>query len=341
MQDFWPSSGFKTLQRNDRGWLRATPDYWRHWLARAELAPLPESGPRERALHARLLEQPLIAVDEATLEGLEDADTADNFRHFLRFRDRVADAVTLERFYLELFRRNAAGRAIDLPPAFIDGVCEAIVRGLLDGCDDPWTVRAAELFFRRQRVAHENGQWLAADAESIQVFAETGGFGSLGRLLAQQGTALRTLNLDVLTHESAALYWLSADRHAWLLDLAPGRPGLAALSSLMSAWVRHFLGIGVAIEPLAGVEDAHWRWHTGLDSESSAILNDLYAGHELADERRARLVSLFKLVFDDADAMRGDVRGVPVYLGLAVTEDRQLRMKPQNLLLNLPLAHAH
>jgi hypothetical protein len=36
--------------------------------------------------------------------------------------------------------------------------------------------------------------------------------------------------------------------------------------------------------------------------------------------------------------MRADVAGKPVYLGLARTADGTLKLKPQNLLLNLPLA---
>ncbi|MBL8513941.1 MAG: hypothetical protein JNJ55_08105 [Betaproteobacteria bacterium] len=340
-QSFWPEDGYAALVRNDRGWLRATPDYWRHWLARPELAPMAESSEAECALHARLIEQPLSAVAAHTLDALDDADTAENYRHFLAFRDRVTDAVTLERFYLQLFRGAAAGRAIDLPPQFIDGVCQAIVHATIDGCENPWTVRAAELLFRAQRVALENGQWLSADAESIQGFAETGGFGALGRLMTQQGTALRTQRLDVLSHENAPLFWLSADRFAWILDLTPGRPGLAALCDVQARWVRHFFGHVVRIEPLTAIEDAHWRWHTGLDVESTAILNDLYEGRDVDETRRSRLVSLFKLTFGDAEAMRADVRGVPVYLGLAVTEQRELKVKPQNLLLNLPLATAN
>jgi hypothetical protein len=35
--------------------------------------------------------------------------------------------------------------------------------------------------------------------------------------------------------------------------------------------------------------------------------------------------------------MRTDVAGKPVYLGLMMSESRELRLKPQNLLLNLPL----
>jgi hypothetical protein len=36
--------------------------------------------------------------------------------------------------------------------------------------------------------------------------------------------------------------------------------------------------------------------------------------------------------------MRADVAGKPVYLGLMSNASQMLRMKPQNLLLNLPLA---
>jgi hypothetical protein len=51
-----------------------------------------------------------------------------------------------------------------------------------------------------------------------------------------------------------------------------------------------------------------------------------------------RLVSLFRLRFADPSEMRSDVAGRPVYLGLMAARDGQLRLKPQNLLLNLPLA---
>jgi hypothetical protein len=44
------------------------------------------------------------------------------------------------------------------------------------------------------------------------------------------------------------------------------------------------------------------------------------------------------LEFDQPQEMRADVAGKPVYLGLMMSEDRALRLKPQNLLLNLPLA---
>ena len=74
--------------------------------------------------------------------------------------------------------------------------------------------------------------------------------------------------------------------------------------------------------------------------ESTAILNDLYEQKDVDDARRSRLISLFRLDFADANDMRRDVAGKPVYLGLAITADNQLKLKPQNLIINLPLANA-
>lgn len=336
MQDFWQSSGYQTLQRNDHCWLRVTPDYLRWLLARSELAPISESGPNECALHDALLNDPQRAVSESEIGNIEDADTGENYRHFLSLRKALIDAVTLERFYLQLFRRGA----ITLPPLFIDLAAQAIVRGILDGSDDPYALRAGEMFFRTQRVSTEGGQVLAADAESIALFAETGGFGSIGRLISQQGTALREMKLDVMSHENAQLYFLRESQHNYLLDLSHGRAGEQALARLLGRWVTHFLGVQVSVEPLGRIEDAAWRWHVGLDVESTAILNDLYEGNDVDDVRRTRLISLFRLDFADANDMRRDVAGKPVYLGAAITADNQLKLKPQNLIINLPLANA-
>ena len=336
MQDFWQSSGYQTLQRNDHGWLRVTPDYLRWLLARSELAPISESGPNECALHDALLNDPQRAVSESEIGNIEDADTRENYRHFLSLRKALIDAVTLERFYLQLFRRGA----ITLPPLFVDLAAHAIVRGILDGCEDPYELRAAELFFRSQRVSTEGGQVLVADAETIALFNETGGFGNIGRLLSQQGTALREMNMDVMSHENAQLYFLRESRHNYLLDLTHGRAGEEALARVLARWITHFFGVQVRIAAMGRIDDDAWRWHVGLDMESTAILNDLYEQKDVDDARRSRLISLFRLDFADANDMRRDVAGKPVYLGLAITADNQLKLKPQNLIINLPLANA-
>lgn len=334
MQDFWQSSGFNLLKRDANGWLKPTPAYVRILLAREELAVVPESCAAERALHAALDADPLKPVADAELSAVKDADARGNYAHFLRFRERLLKAGTLEGCYLALFR----GGSVDVPPLFVDLMTFAIVRNLLDGVDDVYELRAGEMLFRRQRVSTENGQVLSADADTIELYAETGGFGNLGRLLAKANTPMPAIQIDVLSHENAQLYWLADERFRYVLDLTQGRNGLEALGRVLEKWIAHFLCVPVSILPRQRVEDDAWRWHVGLDVESTALLNDLYAGLDVDEARLARMISLFELAFRNPADMRADVRGKPVYLGLAMNPDNVLKLKAQNLLLNLPLA---
>ena len=50
------------------------------------------------------------------------------------------------------------------------------------------------------------------------------------------------------------------------------------------------------------------------------------------------MLALFRLDFEDPTSMRADLAGKPVYMALSMNENGVVRMKPQNLLLNLPLA---
>ena len=335
-QDFWASSGHRLLERRDGG-LVATPAWLARFTSRPELEPPPEAGREERLLHARVAADPLAPVEPARLARVEDPDARENWAEFLRFRDRVRAFPTLEAAYLDLFRRPE----VDLAPAFVDALTQAIVRGMLEGTADPWLCRAGEMFFRRQRVSNEGGQVLAADAATIEVFAQTGGFGNVGRLLRAQNTPVPEVKMDVMSAENAPLYFLRDELYGFVLDLAPGGNGAAALARVIKAWVAHMLGVRVAVEPLARIEDARWRWHLGLDVDSTAILNSLYRGESVDPDDLGRLVLLFRLAFTEpADAI-AEMAGRPVYLGLACRPDRSLRMKPQNLLRNLPLAPAN
>ena len=335
-QDFWASSGFRFLARGPEGWLVPGDDYLRHFLARPELAPPPEAGPGERHLHARLAEKPRLAIGEADLAAVEDPDARENWVEFLRFRDRLLAAGSVEACYVGEFRRPR----VELAPPFLDALAQAIVRGLLDGRADPWLARAGELFFRAQRVSVEGGQVLAADASTIEAYAETGGFGNVGRLLRQQQTPVASVKMDVLNAENASFYFLRDELFSFLLDLTPGREGAAALATLLGRWVEHLTGARVAVEPVARVDDERWRWHVGLDVESTALLNALYRGEPVAEEAKARLAALFRLAFADPADAAPEAAGRPVYLGLAFRADHLLRMKPQNLLVNLPLARS-
>ena len=334
-QDFWASSGYRLLERRD-GLLVPTPAWLAHFLGREELRPPSEAGPRERAMHARLLRDPWAAVAPGTLEEIEDADARDNWREFLRFRDRLHAFPTLEACYVDLFRRDA----VDLAPPFVDALAQAIVRHVLDGTDDAWLCRAGELFFRPQRLATEGGRVLAADAATLEVYHETGGFGAVGKLLRQQSVPTPAVKMDILDAENAPFYFMRDELYGFALDLTPGERGATALAAVLGRWVAHLTGVEVAIEPVREIRDAKWRWHVGLDVDATAMLNALYEGTELDAAQRERLAVLFRLTFrDDGDAVPA-MAGRPVWLALACRPDRTLRMKPQNLLTNLPLAAA-
>ncbi len=352
MHDFWPSCGFAHLTATPQGWLAPTDDYWRVFLARPELELLPESCRDERRLHDALVRQPTRAVPPDELAAVRDDDARQSYAYFLRFRDDLLAAGTLQAGYLGWFQRGIT----DLPPLFVDLVAQAIVRGLLAGNQDAYEMRAAEMLFRAQRVSIDKGQILAGDLDTLDMLQETSGLGDIGRLLAQAQAPLREVTVQVLSDANAADYWQAAaqDRHHFLLDLTHevqndlshglvltmtrARSGLKALASVLRQWVAHLLGVEVRITAMAQVEDAAWRWHVGLDTEASALLNDLYLGQEVAPDRMARLLSLFKLEFANPQDMRADVAGKPVYLGLMMNSQQSFRLKPQNLLLNLPLA---
>ncbi len=350
--NFWPSCGYDRLQTRADGRLAVTPDYLRHWLDRPELALVPESCKAERQLHQALRDEPLRAVDAAALARVKDADARENYRLFLALRDGLLSAGTLEDWYLQLMR---SGR-IEIPPLFIDLVVQVLLRHVLRDADDVLQLRAAELFFRPQRVTVQDGQVLAADQAVVEQHSRDAGLGELGRLLMENKTALRAAELAVLDASNAAQYRERSERHRYLLDLTHevtqdlshgltlrmtrARSGLKALARVLELWVQHLLGVTVKIEPLARVDDTAWRWHIGLDSEATAILNDLYEGVEVGTARMQRLISLFRLTFADPSLVQPDMAGKPVYLGLAMNPQGLLRLKPQNLLLNLPLAAA-
>ena len=334
-QDFWASSGFRLLEKREDG-LGVTDEWLARFLSREELAPPHEAGPGERELHARLLLDPRLAVSDADIAAVEDEDARENWEHFLRFRSHVLRFTTLEEAYVDLY---LAGGEVDLAPFFVDAMAQAIVRAALDGTADPWLCRAGEMFFRRQRVSTEGGQVLAVDAATVEMYAQTGGFGNVGRLLRTQNVDMPSVKMDVLNAENASFYFLRDELYGFAIDLTPGREGARALADVLTLWVRRLLGVDVTIEPQNEVVDERWRWHVGLDQDSTAILNALYRGEEVDPADAQRLIALFRLEFRDPGDVVAEMAGKPVYLGLACRPDRTLKLKPQNLVANLPLAN--
>jgi hypothetical protein len=334
--DFWRSSGYHLLETGADGWLRPSDDFLRAYLLRPELVPVEESCAEELRLHQELLEQPRREVEAARLDRLADPDARDNYRAMLRFRDRLVAVPTVEAAYLDLVRSGIEG----IPPLFLDQLAHVILRHALDGCADPFRLRAAELLFREQRVTIQDGAIMLADEETVTMHASGGQSGPVGGMLLESDAALRDVELDVMDEANAHAYWQRSDRFDWVLDLGFTRPGLDALCRVLETWVRHLVAVEVSIQPVQKISDERWVWHVGLDVEASGLLNDLYDGREVGEERLGRLLSLFRLEFRDPGAMLARVRGRPVYLGLAMSEGQRVKLKPQNLLLNLPFARA-
>ncbi len=331
--DFWLTSGFHLLDRDDQGQLRVTDDFLRAYIDRPEMAPIAESCDAERALHKALAEEPRRPVTEAELGALADPDATDNYRVLLDLRDRLVAAGTVEACYRGLFGRTGN----PLPPLFIDQMAHVILRNCLDGVSDPVRLRAAEPLFRTQKVSIQEGAVLLADDEIVEMRATLGETSPVN-LIADGAPPQRSVELDVIGSENAQLYWERSDRFDMVLDIGFARSGLDALCRVLEAWVRHLLGVAVTIQPMESIEDETWSWHIGLDAEATTILNDLYNGATLEPEREARILALFRLRFADPSRMLAKLAGKPVYLAAAMTTDGRLRLKPQNLLVNLPLA---
>ncbi|MBK8907351.1 MAG: hypothetical protein IPM60_05460 [Rhodospirillales bacterium] len=335
MRDFWLRSGFHLLDRSGNGRLVVTDDFLRAYFCRPEIRPIETSCATERAVFADLMEDPRLPVPDARLKSFGDQDTAENYRMLLAFRDRLLRHGTLEGFYLDFVRHPQS----TILPLFVDQVVQAILRGMLHDCDDPLRLRAAELFFRIQCVTIDSGAILMADEETIEMRAAHGESGAGDALVAATAPPSR-VELDVLNADNAASYWERSDRFDMVFDAGMARFGQDALARVLEIWVQHFLGVAVAIQPAASIRDERWRWHVGLDSQASAVLDDLYQGREVDEARMYRLLGLFQLRFKDRRTVSPEMDGRPVYLAMAMTEDHRFRLKPQNLLVNLPLVAA-
>jgi hypothetical protein len=237
---------------------------------------------------------------------------------------------TLEAAYVDLMRRGV-GRT---PPLFINQLVHVILRNALNDVADPYILRAAELFFRTQRVTLHDGSLIAADEETIA----GGGQAPASPLVSMLGLPPEAA-IEVLNDNNASSYWERSDRFDMALDLSGGRGGLAALAKVMERWVGHLLSFAVTIEPLTELRDAPLSWYVGLDADATQIGNALWRDDELDENAMTRVVGLFRLTFGDAALMLDKVRGEPIYLVLAMTGEHLIRMKPQNLVTGLPAKH--
>jgi hypothetical protein len=330
MREFWVSSGHHLVRRTEGGGIAVTDELLLAYLARPELMPPPEACAAERALHASLLTSPRRAVSAAEVEAMEDADARENWAAMLALRERLLAAPTLEAAYLGLVRTPPE----NLPPILLNQLVHLILRNALDDSQDPYVLRAAELFFRPQRLTFLDGAAILADAEIVEREESGRAPSPLAAMLGPEPTT----ELDILDDANAWTYWSRSDAFTMALNVSTNPKARAGLARALEAWLRHLLHLDAEVEPLAAIEDRDWRWFVGLDAQATRLGNALWAGETLTDEARARLLAMFKLTIHDEAQVLSELRGFPIYLLLAATPDRRVTMKPQNLIAGLPLA---
>jgi len=142
-----PVAATNTLAANPDGHLIVTDDFLRHLLQRPEIAPIAESCATELVLHAKLLAAPRQAVAADALQALRDKDAADNYRVWLRFRDRLLAAPTLEAAYLALFE----GRASMWRRCWCNELTQILLRHVLGDDASAMQARVAEMLFARRK----------------------------------------------------------------------------------------------------------------------------------------------------------------------------------------------
>jgi hypothetical protein len=328
MRDFWLSCGHHLLDRDDGGGLVVTDEFLKAYLARPELAPPPDACIAERTLHAALLTNPRRLVAAREIAAIADADARENWSVMVAFRDRLVAHKTVEAAYLDLMRRGVG----ETPPLFINQLVHVILRNALDRCDDVFMLRAAELFFRPQRLTVHDGSLIAADEETVAGERPQ----PVSPLVAMLGLPAAG-EIDVLNDDNAESYWEHSDLFDVALDLTAGRRGLDALGKVIARWISHLLPVEVEVEALIEATDVNLTWYVGLDAEATVIGDTLWNGEELDQTARERVIGLYRLTFGNSDMVLDTAKGEPIYLLLAMTPDRMLRMKPQNLVTGLPL----
>jgi hypothetical protein len=325
--DFWLSCGHHLLDREEGGGLVVTDEFLKAYLARPELAPPQDACVVERTIHAALLTNPRRPVAPSEIAAIKDKDARENWTLMVAFRDLLVSHRTIEAAYLELVRSGVGST----PLLFLNQLVHAILRNILDECEDAYVLRAAEMFFRPQRLTTHDGSLIAADEETVA--GENAQ--STSPLVSMLGLPAEA-DIDVLNDDNAASYWARSDQFDMALDLTAGRRGLQALGEVIARWISHLV-TAVDVEALIEAKDVALVWYVGLDAEATKIGDALWNGEELDDTARNRIVGLFRLAVRDEDVMLDNARSEPIYLIMAMTPDGLLRLKPQNLVTGLPI----
>ena len=335
MSNYWPNSAYQTLAVSPDRQLLVTDDFLRIYMQRPELSLVPESCAKERSLHQHLTENPRAEIAESDIAAMADEDIQENYRVWLRYRARLLAANSLESFYMSLFK----GEGVDVPPLFVSHLAQIFVRHILGEDVHPLEARMGELFFRAQKISViEDGIVMGADDETVVRNAQAGDTGNIMDLLKGKSMTMRSADLDVLHEDNADEYWARNEHFDFAVQLNFGHEPINHFCRVLEKWIKHFLGASVRITPMQQITDPQWSWHVGLDAAATEILNKLYNKDLVEADEFEKIICLFRLDFIDEAAVAKAQAGKPVYMAIAMNEQQQLKLKPQNLLFNLPLA---
>ena len=235
----------------------------------------------------------------AEIASIADADARENWQVMLAFRDHLIAHRTIEAAYLDIIRRG-----VKVPHMFLNQLVHVILRNALDGCDDPYVLRAAELFFRPQRMTLHEGSLIAADEETIAGKSDT----PVSPLVSMLGIPAEA-EIDVMNDDNAEHYFEHSDQFHMALDLTGGRRGLQALGTVIERWVEHLLA--VEVDDRAAHRDARGQAHLVRRPRRRR-----HADRRRAVERRgarrggtARVIGLYRLTFRDPGVVHGQGEG--------------------------------
>ena len=330
-RDFWLSCGHHLLDRDAAGNLLVTDEFLKVYLARPELVPPPEACAAERKLHDALLSDPRRPVAPSQIAAIADADARENWEMMIAWRDHLVKHRTLEAAYLDIVRNN-----IKFPHVLIGQLTQAILRNALDDCDDVFVLRAAEMFFRPQKLMMQEGSVIAIDEETEAML----GFVSLSRRWLRCWDCQRVTEVDMLNDATAGSYWERSDRFDMALDLTAGQRGLVALGDVIRRWLAHLLAIDVVGRTVGGSSVTRVVMVCGLEFRGDA--HRRYDLERRRSRRRDAGPAGRSVSADVPQSGRHDRKGAEAsrYICLAaMTPDDVLRLKPQNLVTGLPIRH--
>ena len=277
----------------------------------------------ERTLHARAAGRSAPAVSATEIAAIADADARENWQVMIAFRDHLLRHPTLEAAYLDIVR-NGAGNT---PPLFLNQLVHVILRNALDGCDDPFVLRAAELFFRTQRMTLHEGSLIAADEETI---AGTNDHAGLAARLDARHSGRGRDRRSSTTRMPRAI-GSAATSSTWRSISPPAGAGLRRWPRRCGAGSRTCSASRSTIEPLTELRDAKLTWYVGLDADGTRIGDVLWNGEELDEASAWRAWSGCSADLPRSAIVIGQGARRAGLSDPGDDADKLLRMKPQNL----------